>query len=141
MKISVLLILFMSVFLSANAQSTNDPRASKTASVTVTLAGVSGPSIRIQQIKDQPIVLIADGKKQVTSFDFAWVVKNESGTTEYIGPYHIAGNKLSDPAFASMLKAADKGFVNRVYIDGVYLLNADGTSSKTECGSSYRVIQ
>lgn len=137
-------LLALSVFLlhlSTYAQSKSDKHTSKTAGVTVTLAGVTGPAIRIQQIKNQPIAAIAEGKEQVASFDFAWIIRKESGANEYIGPFHSDSNRLSDIALMNILKDAERGIVTRVYIEGVHLQNANGAPTKTEWGASYQVLE
>jgi hypothetical protein len=137
-KVLLSLLLIASAGYYSNAQSGGTRPAPLVQDVNVTLAGINGQSIQVGQIKDNPLVQTVQGK-EVTAFEFAWVKMPATGSPIYTGPYHNAGNKLSNTILSDFTKDAAGGLVTRIYIDGVYLKNSDGSTTKTKWGASYAV--
>lgn len=139
-KFSLLLLLSGSLHITCDAQSGEQNLPPYKQNPGVSLAGDTGNTIQIRQIEETPVVTVADPRKKITSFDFSWTIKTESGS-EFEGPYHNVGDKLNATSLAAIHSDAAKGIVTRIYIDEVNVTNSDGTMERYKGGAAYKVVR
>lgn len=130
----VLLAGLPSIVIAQNTDATN----SKKIDYPSLLSGVDAKVISATKVLANPSIAMRDETMVVSGFDFSWVEKTEKGT-EYIGPYHNEGSRMSAECLAAFKLCADKQQVDRIFVDDVDAIDQAGVTVRYKVGVDYRV--